>query len=206
MSAAPVGSGDPTPPGYPEVSVPRAVPTPVDVGMLVSYSPVAMAKRAAGIRKRLDRTAIVSIFSLLITGAFYYFFRPEPTTVFFWLLVANAVYTVTRVIVLFVQLKRARKATAQVPLGPAFQIDDEGLVASTVPEGERIGWEQVVSVAGVNKVFSPGPRIEIRWDTDRSWSVPIIVLDAPVSSIDSALRAFSLGRFGLDLSSVDDIW
>ncbi|WP_341728082.1 hypothetical protein [Brooklawnia sp.] len=207
MSAAPVGPRYPVPSEYPgAAATPQVSRPPTEAGMLVSYSPVAMAKRAAGIRKNLDRSTVGGVISLVITGVIYYFARPETTSAFFWLLVGNAVYTVVRIIVKFVKLKRARRATAQVPLGPAFQIDDQGLVASTVPEGERIGWEQVTSIAGVNKMLSPGPRLEFRWDADRSWSVPIIVLDSSPSSIDSALRAFSLGRFGLDLSSVDDIW
>lgn len=209
MSPATTGPDYPVQPVHPDSGAVPTRPSPgvqPDAGMLVSYSPVAMAQRAAGIRKRLDRTTIMGVISLLITGAFYFFIRPEPSSAFFWLLIASAVYTVTNIIVKFVQLKRASKATAQVPLGPAFQIDDDGLVASTVPEGERIGWDRITSIAGLDKLFSPGPRLEVRWDQDRSWSVPIIVLDAPPSSIDSALRAFSLGRFGLDLSSVDDIW
>ena len=65
--------------------------------------------------------------------------------------------------------------------------------------------DPVRQIAGRNRHLAPGPVLEVSWP-DRSWTVPIIALDAPPSVIDSALRAFSLGRFGLDLSSVDDIW
>lgn len=183
----------------------QAVP-PTGGGMLVSYSPVAMAQRAAGIRALLIRSTIGLVISVVISGLWYYFFRPEPTSFLFWLLVGSVGYSLARVVVQFVQLRRARKTTGQIPLGPAFQIDNHGLVLSTVPAGERIGWAQVRLVKGCNRFFNPGPRLEFSWDPDRNWSVPIIVLDAPPSVIDSALRAFSLGRFGFDLSSVDDIW
>ncbi|WIY82318.1 hypothetical protein [Propionimicrobium sp. PCR01-08-3] len=210
MSAETVGPVVPGTPDHPgiagEAALNAQAPSSDGMGMLVSYSPIAIAQRAGGIRKNLDRTTIMGVISLIITVALYLYFKPETTSVFFWLLIASAAYTVANIIVKFVQLKRARKSTAQVPLGPAFQIDDHGLVLSTRPEGERIDWEQVTSIKGTNKIVNPGPRLEIHWDENRSWSVPIIVLDASPSAVDSALRAFSLGRFGLDLSSVDDIW
>lgn len=174
--------------------------------MLVSYSPVAMAQRAAGFRKLLFRQWFGVFISAAISGLWWFFFRPETFSFLFWLLIGSVVLSLVRVVVTIIKLRRARKTTSQVPLGPAFQIDNHGVVLATTPDGERIGWPEMRVVAGRGKILNPGPRLEFAWGAGRSWSVPIIVLDAPPSVIDSALRAFSLGRFGLDLSSVDEIW
>jgi len=179
---------------------------PTSGGMLVSYSPVAIAQRAARFRSTLNRRTISLVISAVFSGVLWFFYRPGPATLFFWLLVGAVAYSLAQVIKLFVQLKWARKTTSQVPLGPAFQVDSLGIVLSTVPEGERVGWPDVSVVTGRNKSINPGPRLEFRWGSERSWSVPMIVLDVPPSAIDSALRAYSRGRFGLDLSAVDDVW
>lgn len=190
----------------PTLSEPGPIGPAPGGGMLVSYSPVAMAQRAARFRGLLLRQWLGVAISALISVAWWYLFRPEPYSLLFWLLIASVAWSLARVISTIVKLRRARRTTSQVPLGPAFQIDNHGVVLSTVPEGDRIGWPDVRLVKGRNKLFNPGPRLEFAWQPDRSWSVPIIVLDSPPSVIDSALRAFSLGRFGLDLSAVDDIW
>lgn len=187
----------------------RAEASPIPrtaAGMLVSYSPVAMAKRAAGIRKMLNRITVSGLISIVISVALFYLFEVQVGSFFFWVLALSAVYSVVRIIVSFVKLKRARKATADVVMGPAFQIDEQGMLLSTTAQGERISWDRIRSVAGVNKLTNPGPRLKIQWDEDRSWSVPIIILDSTPSLLDSAFRAFSLGRFGLDLSAVDELW
>ncbi|MGB3955984.1 MAG: hypothetical protein WBL05_12000 [Brooklawnia sp.] len=179
---------------------------PASGGMMVSYSPVAMAQRAARLRSLLFRQWLGVVISAVISVVWWLIFKPEPDSLLFWLLIAAVAWSLGRVLTTIVKLRRARKTTARVPLGPAFQIDNQGLVLSTVPEGERVDWSQVSRIQGRNKVFNPGPRLEFAWGPDRAWSVPIIVLDAPPGVIDSALRAFSLGRFGLDLSKVDEIW
>ena len=175
-------------------------------GMMVSYSPVAMAQRAARFRSLLFRQWLGVAISLAISVVWWLIFSHELYSLLFWLLIFSVAWSLLRVLITIVKLRRARKTTSQVPLGPAFQIDNDGLVLSTVPEGERVGWPDVRLIKGRNKFFNPGPRIEFAWGSDRTWSVAIIVLDAAPSVIDSALRAFSLGRFGLDLSAVDEIW
>ena len=180
--------------------------SPAAGGMLVSYSPVAMAQRAARFRALLFRQWLGVAISVVISVVWWLIFSPELYSLLFWLLIASVAWSLLRVLATIVKLRRARKTTSQVPLGPAFQIDNHGLVLSTVPEGERVGWPEVRLIKGRNKFFNPGPQIEFAWGNNRTWSVAIIVLDAAPGVIDSALRAFSLGRFGLDLSSVDEIW
>lgn len=173
--------------------------------MLVSHSPVAMAKRAGGLRARLLPSWLRLIFSVLLSVGWYLWQRPSISDVLAWLLVASVVVSGMRVMANIVMLRRARIATSRIPLGPAFKIEPDAIVVSTCPGGQRIAWERVTAVHGVDKFFSPGPRFQVVWD-DGSFEVPLIELDAAPSTIDSALRAYSRGRFGLDLSRVKALW
>lgn len=174
--------------------------------MLVSYSPVAMDQRAASFRGLLPRQWIGVAISVVISVVWWLIFKPELFSVLFWLLIGSVIWSLARVVVTFGRLRAARRTTSQIPPGPAFQIDHQGVVLASAPNGERVGWPDVRVVRGRNKLFNPGPTLEFAWQPHRTWSVPIVVLDAAPSLIDSALRAFSLGRHGMDLSSVDDIW
>lgn len=174
-------------------------------GMLVSHSPVAMAKRAGGLRAKLLPSWLGLIFSVALSVAWYLWQRPTASDLLTWLLVASVVASAVRVVVNIVMLRRARIATSRIPLGPAFKIEPEGMVLATCPGGERVAWERITAVHGVDKFFSPGPRFEVLWDGGR-FEVPIIELDAAPSTIDSAMRAYSRGRFGLDLSGVKALW
>ena len=112
-------------------------------GMMVSYSPVAMAQRAARFRSLLFRQWLGVAISLAISVVWWLIFSPELYSLLFWLLIFSVAWSLLRVLITIVKLRRARKTTSQVPLGPAFQIDNDGLVLSTVPEGERVGWPDV---------------------------------------------------------------
>lgn len=202
MTESTVAAGQP---GLPTQTLPSSGPAPGG-GMLVGYTPVAMTKRAAMIRKLMFRQWLGVGISLLISVVWWLIFRPEVDSLLFWLLIASVALSLARVVITGVRLWRARRTIGRIPLGPAFQIDNHGVVLATVGTGERIGWPDIRVVKGRGKLFNPGPRLEFGWQPDGHWSVPIIQLDAAPKSIDSALRAFSLGRFGLDLSAVDDIW
>lgn len=174
--------------------------------MLVSYTPVAMARRVAMLRSLMLRQWLGVGISLLISVVWWFIFRPEIYSLLFWLLIGSVGLSLIRVLLSIVRLWRARRTASQVPLGPAFQIDNHGIVLASVATGQRIGWPDVRLVKGRDRLFNPGPKLEFAWQEGGRWSVPIIMLDAPPKLIDSALRAFSLGRFGLDLSAVGDIW
>ncbi len=178
---------------------------PAPTGMLVSYSPVATAKRAGRLRAKLLPNWLRVAASVIISTGWYLWQRPTPKDVLFWLLVISILASVARVVTNIVMLRRARIATSRIMLGPAFKIEPDAVVLGMAPAPERIAWERITSIAGVDKFFSPGPRIEFRWDQGK-WSVPVIELDAAPSTVDSAIRAYSRGRFSFDLSKVAGLW
>lgn len=147
---------------------------PMAVGMMVSYSPVAMAQRAARFRLLLFRQWLGVAISLAISVVWWLIFSPELYSLLFWLLIFSVAWSLLRVLITIVKLRRARKTTSQVPLGPAFQIDNDGLGARRFRRGS--GWAgRTWLIKGRNKFFNPGPRIEFAWGSDRTWSVAIIV-------------------------------
>ena len=99
----------------------------------------------------------------------------------FWVLVVSAIYSAGLTGWAIVQAVWTGNETGKVPLGPAFQIDNRGLVLSTTPLGERIDWPDISSVRGHMKWFNPGPRLEFVWADGRTWSVPVVMLNVPPS-------------------------
>lgn len=175
-------------------------------GFVVHYTPVAMAQRAAKLRVVVRRRVVSLLISAVVTVGLFFVFDVAVGSGYFWLLVASLAYSVVLLIVSIVKMYRARKTTSKVPHGPALQVDARGLVLATSPEGERVDWEQISLLKGLNRFLNPGPRLQIKWGSQSQWSVPIILLDALPGTIDSAMRAYSRGRFGLDLSAVDELW
>lgn len=175
-------------------------------GFVVNYTPVAMAQRAAKFRAKGRARLISLVIQVLITVALYFWFKPATDDWFFWLLVAGLAYSVLLVVVSFVKMVRSRTATSRVENRPALKVNPAGLVLATSAAGEVVSWEELTSLKGVNKYFNPGPRLAFQWGDGRKWSVPIILLDALPGTIDQAIRAYSRGRFGLDLSAVDELW
>lgn len=175
-------------------------------GVLVSYTPVALAQRAAALRTVMVRRIVGLAIGIALLLLFVLSGSVQVGGMWFWVLVVSAIYSAGLTGWAIVQAVWTGNETGKVPLGPAFQIDNRGLVLSTTPLGERIDWPDIRSVRGHMKWFNPGPRLEFAWADGRTWSVPVVMLDVPPSGLDSALRAHSLGRFGLDLSGVDDLW
>lgn len=175
-------------------------------GFVVNYTPVAMAQRAANFRAKGRARLVGLAIQILITVGLYFWFEPATSDWFFWLLAAGVVYSLVLVVVPFVKMRRARTATSRVENQPALKVSPAGLLLATRPEGEMVSWEELTSLKGVNKFFCPGPQLAFCWGDGRRWSVPIILLDALPGTIDQAIRAYSRGRFGLDLSAVDELW
>lgn len=183
-----------------------AVLTQAPSGMMVSYTAEPLANRAAMLRSAMRRRIFSVVLSAIISVVYFLIFRPEVGSFFFWLLLGSVIYSVLLLVWSIVQVVWTRKLIGKVPLGPAFQIDNHGVVISSNPLGERLDWSQVRLIKGRNRIFNPGPQLQFGHGENTVWSVPIIMLDAAPQAIDSALRAFSRGRFGFDLSSVDEIW
>lgn len=171
---------------------------------VVGFNPVASATRVAKAQSQV-KWSMWMLVPYLGLGVVYYWLGSGPgrmKTVVTALVVSFviwAAFLVWRI----VNLRLARAALAKVGSGEAFRIAHAGLVIAE--SGEQIAWGDIAEVKAVGRPAGAGPELLVR-HRGGEYRVPLSFLDAMPGSIDSALRAYSGGRRGLDLNELDSVF
>lgn len=107
----------------------------------------------------------------------------------------------------YLELRSARRSLAQVPAGEALRIDHRGVHASNGggDQATTYDWAGLGALRAAGKKVGAGPQLIVE-HAQGQWQVPLSYLDTLPGTIDSAVRAYSGGRRGLDLSGMDSIW
>ena len=103
-----------------------------------------------------------------------------------------------------VGLQRAKRDLARIHDGVAFYLDPHG-IEFVEPPHPRVRWDDVSALRLVGGGFGAGPAVALEVDGGRVAAVPLSFLDASASVIDSAVRAYSLGRVHLDVTALDRV-
>lgn len=118
------------------------------------------------------------------------------------LAVVWAVPTLARIVFTTVLLERAKKDLAVLGRGVALYIDGTG-VEFVHPEQVRARWVEITALKISGRSWGSGPRLRLEVSGREVASIPISFLDAMPGAIDSAVRARSMGRIGVDASDMD---
>ena len=110
-----------------------------------------------------------------------------------------AVPTLVRIVATVVSLKRAKQDLASLGRGVGLYIDGSG-VEFVHPEQVRARWAEITALKISGRSWGAGPRLVSGREVA---SIPISFLDAMPGPIDSAARARSMGRIGVDASDMD---
>lgn len=109
----------------------------------------------------------------------------------------------------WLELRSARRALGKVPAGEALRIDHRGVHVDGEGGGERASrsfdWAGLSDLRAAGSKVGNGPDLVVE-HREGSWTVPLSWLDTLPGTIDSAIRAYSGGRRGLDLSGLDSIF
>lgn len=103
-----------------------------------------------------------------------------------------------------VGLSRAKKDLAAIPDGVAFYLDPRG-IEFVHPAAAQVPWGDVTALKLAGRNFGAGPDLVVEAGGQQVAKVPVSFLDATPAVIDSAARAYSLGRVHLDASSMDNL-
>jgi hypothetical protein len=95
---------------------------------------------------------------------------------------------------------RARQELAGVGSGTAVRIGPPGVQVA----GLAASWNEVASLAAVKGGLGQSPLLRLSLADGRQASVPFEQLPTFPATLDSTARAFSGGRFGVDLSALDN--
>jgi hypothetical protein len=103
------------------------------------------------------------------------------------------------VVGMLIAYRAARRAVAGDRHGVALRVDRRGLELA----GQPIPWASLGSLETTKGSWPQGPGLRAATTDGRSVEVPLEQLPVLPATLDSTVRAYSGGRFGLDLSALD---
>lgn len=170
--------------------------------LVVSYDPEAARSRVERWR-RMVRSRLISLgISVVVL-----------TVVLFWQrdrLMANPVATfgVYAVVLLIgiawlvgvlLAYRAARRTADGVGTGVALRVDRRGLEIA----GQQVGWQHLAALRAAKGSWPGGPVLQAVRGDGAEVSVALEQLAIRPATLDSAVRAYSSGRLGIDLSELD---
>ncbi|WP_157683510.1 hypothetical protein [Microlunatus soli] len=98
-----------------------------------------------------------------------------------------------------IALRAARRAAAGVGSGVALRVNRRGVEIA----GQQVGWHQLASLGTTKGSWPVGPELRVRRNDGAEVAVPLEQLAIRPATLDGTVRAYSGGRFGVDLEALD---
>lgn len=180
---------------------------------IVGYTPVRAAGRVARGESLMRRALWSVLIYVAITVGLWFWLRDQLTLTQVLLGgIPSAVIVLGFVVWRWVELRSARRSLASVPAGEALRIDHRGLAVRAGSNGGEgadqpkfFDWTGLSALRAAGSRVGTGPNLLVE-HAQGAWSVPLSYLDTLPGTIDSAVRAYSGGLRGLDLSGLDTIF
>lgn len=174
--------------------------------LVVGYNPVHTAGRMARAQTRLRRSLVTVGFIVVLNIVLWFVYgQDQGARVFLLGAIPSAIIVIGLIVWRLIVLRSAREALADVGSGEAFRIDHGGITVIQGDKRQPISWDTIREVKAEGSSTGSGPNFVVEHSQGR-YAVPLSFLDALPGTIDGAMRAYSGGRRGLDLSQLDSIW
>ncbi|MDO5681900.1 MAG: hypothetical protein Q4G46_03625 [Propionibacteriaceae bacterium] len=192
--------------------VPAGLPGPgaisVPEGMPIYFDRQVLAGRAASERRRVIMNAVSLGITLVGLGAvlIYVFASREGqfgniTGLATWLLSVSAVISLVTLGARLVWFRRLRAAADAVGEGLALVVSRWGIQCAS----GQSAWESIDGVAVAKaRRWGSGYRLRVDRSDGPAFDFPLEGLSSLPGTLDSSIRAYSSGRYGVDLSVLDD--
>jgi hypothetical protein len=169
--------------------------------LLVPYDPGPLTEKVAR-RKALVRSRIISLVITAVVLVLIYLWQRDQLQGTGFLVVYGVVLGIPVVwlIVVLIMYARARAALRALASGIAIRVGPPGIEVA----GLGAPWSQVASVAAAQPGVGKGPVLRLRLADGRQAAVPFEQITVFPATVDSAVRAFSASRHGVDLSALDN--
>lgn len=166
---------------------------PYDPGRIVGM----VERRRRRMRSRLISLAI----TVVVVVALYLWRRPELQGAGFFALYGLVLgVSLVWFAVLLIGYLLARRELAAAGSGVAVRIGPPGIEVA----GLYAAWPEVASVAVVKGRLGRGPVLELTSTAGARATVALEQIVVFPATLDSTTRAFSSGRYGVDLSALDN--
>ena len=152
-------------------------------------------------RRRLLRSRLVSLGITIVVLVVIYLWQRDQLqgagfiALYAIVLLASVGWLAVSVILYLL----ARRELGSVGTGTAVRIGPPGVQVA----GLTATWAEVASLGSVRGGLGRGPLLQLGLTDGRQASVPFDQLPVFPATLDSTARAFSGGRFGVDLSALD---
>lgn len=171
----------------------------------ISYDPAIPQRRVATAQRQLIGSAVSAGISLVIFLVLFFVGRSRERiddlfTLFF---LASALSSIVGLLILGARifwLVRAQMAAREVGEGLALVLSGAGVQIAA----GSVGWEEVSRVAVAKGRLGFGYRLRIERHDGQYVVFPLEGLGILPGTLDAAVRAYSAGRQGVDLSVLDD--
>ena len=169
--------------------------------LALPYDPTAAEQRLKRRRRRFVSRVISLVITVAIMIVIYVWRREQFTYAALWVIygIALAVSLAFLTFALLAWLQ-ARKILATLGQGLALRIGRPGVEIA----GAYVPWAELGSVAVTKGKLGHGPQLTVTREDGYSLSVPLDQLDVYPATLDSTVRAYSGGRFGVDLTALDN--
>jgi hypothetical protein len=165
------------------------------------YDPKAAELRVRRRRRRFVSRMISLVITVVIMTVIYLWQREQFAYAALWIVygIALAVSLAFAVFALVAWLQ-ARRILASVGQGLALRIGRPGVEIA----GAYVPWSELGSIAVTKGRLGHGPQLRVTRADGYSLSVPLDQLDVFPATLDTTARAYSGGRFGVDLTALEN--
>lgn len=169
--------------------------------LALPFDPTAAQVRVRRRRKRFVSRVISLVITLAIMIGIYVWQRDQFSYAALWIIygiaLAISLGFLTYSLIAWLQAKRILASVGQ---GLALRIGRPGveIVGGYVP------WAELGSLAVTRGKLGHGPQFTVTRSDGHSLSVPLDQLDVYPATLDSTARAYSGGRFGVDLTALEN--
>ncbi|MFT3888709.1 MAG: hypothetical protein QM713_11185 [Arachnia sp.] len=177
------------------------MPERFSAGLTPLPTAARVTRQRGALRWRIGSTVVSA---LILFAVVWFLGRDWPRAWTYTVIGLWVVSSVFWLVVSSVGLKRAKRDLARIHEGVAFHFDADG-VEFVNPGAGRVPWEDVSSLRLVGRFGGAGPAVAVFAQGAEVARVPLSFLDASPAVIDSAARAYSLGRVHLDVSALDRV-
>ncbi|MGL5406751.1 MAG: hypothetical protein ACRDAX_08250 [Propionibacteriaceae bacterium] len=163
----------------------------------VGFNPVPAAERVARWHA-IVKSRLIILTLLAIASVALWFFRRSWLSEFSWLLGFMAVASVIWIAAAWLLWYVSKKDLKALEEGIALSLTYQGVAL----RGQQIAWEEVTRVVARSGGPWRSPLLIVEHRNLPSLSLPLDYLDRSPGELDNAIRAFTRGRLGLDLSGI----
>lgn len=169
--------------------------------LALPYDATGPLTRVAKRRRRFVSRAISLVLTLAIMVAVYVWRRDQFDAAALWWIYGGVLAVSAGLLVYsFLAWRQAKKILAAMGQGFALRIGRPGVEVA----GSYLTWRELGSIAVTKGKPGHGPQLTVTRTDGYALSLPLDQLDVYPATLDSTVRAYSGGRFGVDLAALEN--